>query len=146
MNHLFRTILATAVTLATLFALLKITYPDETLPPTSPADDKFVFLPFISQGSISPAGAYHCDEIEYAMIWKTEVITLNTDGTHIWAYDRPGSSIVTGTWVYTPSAEVVGFTNFTWLTTTFQPPNRLWASQYITQAGFEVAISCNRLP
>ncbi len=145
MNHLLRTILATAVALATLFALLKITYSGETLPPTSPADDMFVFLPIIQQ-SISPAGAYYCYESEFAMIWRTEVITLNADGSSIYAYYPPHFSSVTGTWVYTPSTEVVGFTNFTWLTTTFQPPDRLWASQYLTQAGFEVAISCNRLP
>jgi len=39
-----------------------------------------------------------------------------------------------------------GFTNFHWLTATFQPPNRLWASKYLTYAGFEIAISCSRLP
>jgi len=147
MNHLLRTILATTVALATLFALLKITYSDETLIPTSPADDTFVvFLPII-QGSISPAGAYYCYEFEFAMIWRTEVITLNPGGSSIYAYYPPNfPSIVKGTWVYNPSTEVVSFMNFTWLWTAFQPPDRLWNSQYLTQAGFEVAISCNRLP
>ena len=107
MNHLLRTILATTVALATLFVLLKITYSDETLTPTSPADDTFVFLPFI-QNSISPAGAYHCYEYEFGMAWSHEIITLNTDGSSIYAYIFPDRN-ATGTWDYTPSTEVVSF-------------------------------------
>ncbi len=146
MNYLLRTILATMMALATLFALLKITSSNETLPPTSPTDDTFVYYLPIIQRTTSPAGAYHCDETEFSMIWRSEVITLNINSSSIYEYYYPFRRIITGTWVYTPSMEVVGFTNFGWLTTTFQPPDRLRNSWYVTPAGFEVAINCNRLP
>ena len=145
MNHLIRTIAATTVALVALFAVLGITHSGETKSvPSSPADDTVIFLPYIV-GSITPAGSYYCYEYEFGLIWTSEVITLNTDGNSIYNYNPPYAGIVTGTWVYTPSIEEVGFTNFRWLTTTFQAPNRLWASQYLTRAGFEIAISCDRL-
>jgi hypothetical protein len=143
MNHLFRAALATAVACTALFAVLNITDSDET--PTSssaPTQDGHLYLPMIA-GSTNPAGAYFCYEWEFGLIWMEEVITLSVDGSS--AYDLPYGGVVTGTWVYTPSSEEVGFTNFHWLTATFQPPNRLWASKYLTYTGFEIAISCNRL-
>lgn len=145
MSHPLRTLLATTVALAALFTLLKITYADERRPSFAPSNDTFIYLPLISR-STSPAGAYYCYETEFSLIWRMEVITLDANGSSVYAYSYPLHSIVTGTWVYTPSTEVVGFTNFTWLWTIFQPPDRLWNSRYITPPGFEVAINCNRLP
>ena len=146
MNRLFRTFLALALACAATITLLNITSADQTPDsPSSSANDVFIYLPLISRSVVTPAGAYYCYEYEFSLIWTTEVITLNPDGSSAYAYYPPYSATVTGTWVYTPSREEVGFTNFRWPTTTFQPPNHLWASQYLTQAGFEIAVSCNRL-
>ncbi len=146
MNPLIRTLVAATMALATLCALLGTTYSAETRSvPSSPADNTFIFLPIIF-GSITPAGAYDCSEYEFGLIWTSEVITLNADASSIYNYNPPYAHIAYGTWVYTPSIEEVSFTNFRWPTTTFQAPNRLWASKYLTYAGFEVAISCNRRP
>ncbi len=145
MKHLFRASLALALACAALFALLKITTADETLASSStPVDDVYLYLPMI-YSTTTPAGAYYCYEWEFGLIWTGEAITLNVDGSSVYAYDPPYAGIVTGTWVYTPVIEEVGFTNFRWLTTTFLPPNYLWASKYLTYAGFEIAISCDRL-
>lgn len=145
MNHLFRAILALALAGAALVTLLKITTADETLAsPSAPVKDVYLYLPFI-YSTTTPAGAYYCYEWEFGLIWTGEAITLNVDGSSVYAYDPPYDGIVTGTWVYTPVIEEVGFTNFHWLTTTFLPPNYLWASKYLTYAGFEIAISCDRL-
>ncbi len=145
MNPLIRTMVAVTLALTAIFVLLKTTLSSQTYStPAAPAEDTFVFLPIIYR-STSPAGAYSCYEYEFGLIWTTEVITLNANGSSIYAYNPPYTAIVTGTWVYTPASQEVGFTNFRWLTTTFQPPDRLWASKYLTYAGFEIAISCNRL-
>ena len=143
MKHLFRASLALTIACAALFILLNITYADETLASSSaPVDDVYLYLPMIA-GETNPAGAYFCYEWEFGLIWMEEVITLSVDGSSV--YDLPYGGVVTGTWVYKPDIEEVGFTNFHWLTATFQPPNRLWASKYLTYTGFEIAISCNRL-
>ncbi len=145
MKQFLRTMLAATMAFASLFALLKVTSANETLAiPARPAQDELVFLPII-YGSTTPAGAYYCYEWEFGLIWTSETITLNVDASSIYAYNPPYADIVTGSWVYTPSTKEVGFTNFRWLTTTFQPPDRLWASRYLTYAGFEIAISCNRI-
>jgi hypothetical protein len=143
MNHLFRAAFATAAACMALFAVLNVTDSDETLASSSaPAKDGHLYLPIIA-GSTTPAGAYFCYEWEYGLIWMEEVITLSVDGSS--AYDMPYFEIVTGTGVYKPDIEEVGFTNFHWLTATFQPPDYLWASKYLTYTDFEIAISCNRL-
>jgi hypothetical protein len=92
----------------------------------------------------SPAGSYYCLEYEYGLIWSSEVITLHPDGSSVFAYNPPYTRIVTGTWSYTAAKQEVAFTNFHWLTATYIVPNRLWASRYLTQAGFEIAVSCQR--
>jgi len=102
-----------------------------------------LYLPMM-MGAESPAGSYYCLEYEFGLIWTSEVITLNTDDSSVYAYSPPYPSIITGTWSYTASIQEVGFTNFRWLTATYEIPDRLWASRYLTQAGFEIAISCNR--
>ncbi len=145
MNQLIRAMAAVAVALAAIFALLKTTHLDQKISALSaPADDRFVFLPII-YGSASPAGAYDCYEYEFGLIWTGEAITLNADSSSLYAYSPPYPAIVTGTWVYSSPTQEVGFTNFRWVTTTFQPPDRLWASKYLSQAGFEIAVSCDRL-
>lgn len=102
-----------------------------------------LYLPMIMGGQ-SPGGSYYCLEYEFGLIWTSEVITLNTDGTSVYAYNPPYSGIVTGTWIYTAAIQEVGFTNFRWLTATYEMPNRIWASRYLTQTGFVIAINCNR--
>lgn len=103
-----------------------------------------LYLPVIMGGQ-SPAGRYHCLEYEFGLVWTSEVITLNPDGTSIYAYNPPSTGIVTGTWSYNASTREVGFTNFQWLTATYEMPDRLWATRYLPHAGFEVAIQCDRL-
>ncbi len=52
--------------------------------------------------------------------------------------------VVTGTWVYTPTAQEIGLKNFRWITATVELPNHLRARRYVPSAGFEVALSCDR--
>lgn len=145
MNHLFRASLALIIACAALFTLLKITYADETRASSSaPVQDVYLYLPIIAMEA-NPAGNYYCHEWEFGLIWTGEAISLSVDGSSVYVYDPPYAGIATGTWVYTPSSEEVGFTNFRWLTATFLPPNRLWASKYLSYAGFEIAMSCSRL-
>ncbi len=143
MNHLFRAALATAVACMALFAVLNITDSDVALTSSSaPAKEVYLYLPMIA-GAINPAGAYFCYEWEFGLIWMAEAITLSVDGSS--AYDLPYGGIVTGTWAYKPDIEEVSFTNFHWPTATFLPPNQLWASRYLTDAGFDIALGCRRL-
>lgn len=92
----------------------------------------------------SPAGSYYCYEYEFGLIWSADVITLNVDGTSEYSYCHPYGNLPTGTWVYTSSIRQVGFTNFRWVTTTYEAPDRLWAWRYLPYAGFEIGISCFR--
>ena len=143
MNRLFRTFLALALACAATITLLNITSADQTLDSTFLVSQRRIHIPaahFQVGGNSSRRILLLRVRIQLDS-WTTEVITLNPDGSSAYAYYPPYSATVTGTWVYTPSREVVGFTNFRWLTTTFQPPNHLWASQYLTQAGFEIAVS-----
>ncbi|MBK8989840.1 MAG: hypothetical protein IPM39_27895 [Chloroflexi bacterium] len=91
--------------------------------------------------SIIPKMPY---EIEFGLIWASEIIILHPDGSSLYAYDPPGAGIATGTWAYKSQIQEVSFTNFRWITATFQPPNRIWATQYITHAGFDVGLECGR--
>ena len=112
----------------------------------APADhlaSQTLYLPLVAVES-SPAGSYYCLEYEYGLIWSSEVITLHPDGSSIYAYNPPYTRIITGTWSYSAARQEVAFTNFHWLTATYIAPNRLWASRYLTQAGFEIAMSCQR--
>ena len=109
----------------------------------APAAGQAIFLPAV-YGPPSLAGTYDCLEYEYGLIWTTEVITLSVDGSSVYEYRPPHPSVVTGTWVYTPTAQQVGFTNFRWITATVLLPDRLWASRYLPQVGFEIALNCNR--
>jgi hypothetical protein len=144
MKHLFRASLALTMACAALFTLLKITYADETLTSSAPVKDVYLYLPMI-HGSTAPAGAYHCYEWEFGLIWNEEAITLNVDGSSLYAYHPPLDPIVTGTWVYTPSIQEVGFTNFRWLTATFRPPDDIWAYKYLIDVEFDIALTCGRL-
>lgn len=108
-----------------------------------PQNDVVIFLPVIVAPP-SPAGSYHCLEYEFGLIWTSEVITLNVDGTSIYDYDPPYAGTVTGTWAYSPTIQEVSFTNFRWVTSTYEIPNLLWARRYLPNAGFEIAIYCSR--
>jgi hypothetical protein len=115
----------------------------------APQASPISYHPLVLRYYPSPAGSYICDEYEFGLIWLTEVITLNADGSSVYygAADdqtRSESMVVTGTWVYTPTASQVGFTNFRWLTATYESPDRLWASDYLEPIGFEIAIECDR--
>jgi hypothetical protein len=106
-------------------------------------DDTNLYLPIVFRSDF-PDGSYFCYEYEFGLIWTTEVITLSPDGSSVYDYGLPYAAIVTGTWAYTASEQVVEFTNFRWLTATYEMSNRLWASRYLPQAGFEIALSCHR--
>jgi len=141
-NRSTRAILLTAaaLTLALSFLVIGLTLVE---PPSQGQDEFQIYPPPISRDQ-SPEGSYWCDEYEYGLIWTAEVITLNADGTSVYEYYPPYSGIVTGTWVYTPATQEVGFTNFRWLTATYQAPGRLWARRYLPEVGFEIALACKR--
>lgn len=102
-----------------------------------------IYLPLIIK-SPPPVGSYFCNEYENGLIWTQDVITLNADGTSIYEYYSPYPGIATGTWVYTPATQEVGFTNFRWLTATYEAPGRLWARRYFPESGYEIALDCGR--
>ncbi len=104
----------------------------------------YLYLPLVACSTPSPAGSYFCNEYEYGLIWSSEVITLNVDGTSVYSYNPPYAGVVTGTWVYTPATREVGFTNFRWLTATFYAPDRIWATRYVPEVGFWIALDCAR--
>ena len=93
----------------------------------------------------SPAGSYSCLEYEFGMVWASEVITLNPDGSGIYDFTPPYLSTMTGTWAFVPATWEVQFTNFRWPTATYDAPDRLWASRYLPEPDFEVALECSRL-
>jgi len=112
-------------------------------------EDNKTYLPLIQSHYLSPAGSYLCYEFEFGLIWLTEIITLNADGSSEY-YGATAknevfeTAVVTGTWIYTPSTQEVGFTNFRWMTATYESPNRLWAQEYLEYVGFEIALECQR--
>lgn len=113
---------------------------------SSPSQGQYnfeVYLPLIVK-SPPPVGSYFCNEYENGLIWTQDVITLNADGTSIYEYYPPYSGIATGTWVYTPATQEVGFTNFRWLTATYEAPGRLWARRYLPESRYEIALDCGR--
>jgi hypothetical protein len=144
MRRLSRVLLATLLALALLLVSLKaMTISNAIQAKAASQGGTQLYLPVVF-GPVSPAGSYTCYEYEFGLIWTSEVITLNTDGSSVYAYAPPYVSIVTGTWNYTALRHEVTFTNFRWPTATYEVPNHLWASRYLTQAGFEIALSCNR--
>lgn len=109
--------------------------------------DNRLYLPSVlgMPGSTPPpTGTYTCLEYEFGLVWFSEVITLNGDGSSIYDFDPPYLTTMTGTWTYTPSIRQVGLTNFRWPTATYEAPNRLWASEYLPEPDFEVALECRR--
>ena len=104
------------------------------------------FLPsvFAPAAPDSPAGRYNCLEYEFGLIWTSEVITLHPDGSSVYAYGPPYGGTVTGTWAYVPALQAVQFTHFRWPTATYEAPDRLWASEYLSGPGFEIRLECAR--
>jgi hypothetical protein len=134
------------ITLAALWAPPAATHSGQPLRiQAAPTANTALFLPIV-HGPISPAGVYDCVEYEFGLVWTTEVITLTKDGHSTYEYHFPPTSVITGTWVYTPTTQEVGFTNFRWITATVQMDNRLWASRYVPGADFYVALSCTKYP
>jgi hypothetical protein len=107
------------------------------------ARDGDIYFPVVF-GPASPAGTYDCLEYEFGLIWTSEAVTLNRDGSSLYAYTYPYVAVVTGTWSYSRALRQVNFTHFRWPSATFVAPNRLWASRYLTEAGFDVALSCRK--
>jgi hypothetical protein len=93
---------------------------------------------------VSPAGSYTCLEYEFGLVWASEVITLNPDGSSIYDFTPPYLSTMTGTWALVPATWEVQFTHFSWPTATYDAPDRLWASEYLPEPGFEVRLECAR--
>lgn len=99
------------------------------------------WLPAPATNTVLPlAGVYDCDEYEYDMIWATDVITLNQDGTS--QYLMRGDLSRAGTWSYDPAARQVTFVNFRWLTATYQLPGRLHVST--VTSGVDIALDCQK--
>ncbi len=139
-----RALLLTAMALALSVSLVSLAL--ALAEPVSLSQGQYnfeVYLPLILK-SPPPAGSYECNEYEYGLIWTQDVITLNADGTSIYEYYPPYPGIATGTWVYTPATQEIGFTNFRWLTATYEAPGRLWARRYISETSFEIALDCRR--
>jgi len=106
-------------------------------------ENRNVYLPLIFASNISPAGSYYCLEYEFGLIWSSETVILENDGTSLYLYPQ-NSKPVTGTWSYIQPIHEVSFTNFRWLTATFEIPNRLSNRKYLEQPGFWISISCTR--
>lgn len=102
-----------------------------------------LYLPSVLRPAYNPAGSYECLEYEFGLVWDWEVITLTADGASLYAY-RWQTAPLTGTWRYTSATQEVQFTNFRWPTATYLAPDRLWASRYLPEPDFEIALSCTR--
>ena len=106
-------------------------------------DSSEIFLPVIYYPS-TPAGTYFCLEYEFGLIWTSERITLYEDGSSLYEYNLPYSDTVNGTWTYNPALNEVEFTGFRWQTAEYRFPNALYASKYLPQVDFEIAVYCER--
>ena len=145
MRRLSSIALAVTAALALLLTVLGILNADRLLSGRAGDDEARAYLPFaLASPPTSPVGSYNCYEYEFGMVWYSEVITLNTDGSSVYDYDPPYLTTMTGTWGYTPSMREVQFTNFRWPTATYEAPHRLWASRYLPEPDFEVALGCTR--
>ncbi|MFN2180771.1 MAG: hypothetical protein ACK2UR_21215 [Candidatus Promineifilaceae bacterium] len=106
-------------------------------------DSSEVFLPLIYYPS-TPAGTYFCLEYEFGLIWTSERITLYEDGSSLYEYEAPYGGTNSGTWTYNPALNEVEFTGFRWQAATYRFPNALYASKYLPQVDFEIAVYCER--
>lgn len=136
-------LLAPTLALLLLFVTLRVVASAGKTTPSMAQNGPSLYVPAVFSAA-SPAGSYLCYEYEFGLIWTSEVITLNIDGSSVYNYAPPYSGVVTGTWVYTPTIQQVGFTNFRWLTATYEAPDRLWASRYLPHVDFTIAIDCGR--
>jgi hypothetical protein len=123
MNRSIRFIAVVVVVLAGLYLILM------AIPPTN-APNPGGFL----------AGTYSCDEYEFGLIWQSKVVTLDVDGN----YYASETKDVAGKWAYLPATQELTITNFRWAILKVDTATRLWNSQYLTHAGFDVAIKCTR--
>ena len=145
MRRLSSIALAITVALALLLAVLSILNAGRPLSAWAADTAARAYLPFAQTATpATPAGSYNCYEYEFGMVWYSEVITLNADGSSVYDYDPPYLTTMTGTWTYTPSIREVQITNFRWPTATYEAPDRLWASEYLPGPDFEIALECSR--
>jgi hypothetical protein len=112
---------------------------------TNEENNVFFYFPVV-YSQASPVGSYICHELEWGLIWYSEVITLHEDGSSVYDYSPPYLTDGMGTWQYSSLNQIVTFTNFTWPTATFEIPDRLWASRQVVRqdSDFEVALRCLR--
>lgn len=95
-----------------------------------------VYLPFVlGPAAVSPAGSYSCTEHEYGLIYAEYSIDLLSDGTSLYHDPDPFTTVMTGTWVYTPMVQTIGFTNSFWLTATYESPHRLYSEFRLEEGG-----------
>lgn len=138
-----RALPALILVLVLICGLFSPVYAASKVNPRPDGQNNFLYYFPVISGPDTPAGSYHCLEYEFGLIWNSETITLNLNGTSIYAYDP--SPVVTGTWAYAPTTREVSFTNFGWSPVRYEAPDGLYASRDIPGAGFSVAISCGRL-
>lgn len=136
--------LAMTMALAALLAALSVLDMGRLLSARA-AGEARAYVPFaLTSTPATPAGSYNCYEYEFGLIWTTEVITLNPDGSSLYDFSPPYGNALTGTWAYVAALREVQFTNFSWPTATFDAPDRLWASEYLPGPDFEIALECGR--
>ena len=103
-----------------------------------------VALPLLSAPGAALVGVYDCVETEFGLVWTTSVVTLAADGTSVYDYGPPISSVVSGTWSYAPATGQVSLAGFRWPLVSYTPPRSLSARDFVESAGFEITIGCTR--
>ena len=147
MRRLSGMALAPPGALAALLAVLALLDAGRSPFARAAGDEARAYLPFaLASTPATPAGSYNCYEYEFGLIWTSEVITLNADGSSVYDYAPPYGGTVSGTWSFTPAIHQVQFTSFRWPTATFDAPDRLWARKYLPGPDFEIALECGRWP
>jgi hypothetical protein len=109
----------------------------------APAAIPPIYLPLV-QAPPSLAGIFDCVETEFGLGWLTEVVTLNPDGSSLYQYGSPINDTISGTWIYTPTTQIVELRNFRWPTAIVRDPDHFSNSQYLPEQGFEISIGCTR--
>lgn len=107
------------------------------------AEEQYLYLPTL-YGPLRLAGVYDCVEYEAGQVWATDVITLHPTGDSEYATHGPFGGVVTGTWLYTPTTHVLGFTEFRWEAVSVElTMEHLWASRWIEELDYEFRLDCH---
>jgi hypothetical protein len=136
---------------AVVFAILLLKLTFRTMQTASVAQslseqvtDSRQYMPLVNNSYHSPVGSYNCSESEWGFLWRREIITLSVDGSSVYTYLRPSMPTIKGTWVYTPEAQIIGFTNFSWKTASYISPNQIWARRYEPENEIDTILNCSR--